>query len=179
MAKRVLMVLLALSLSAAAFASGQNEKAQPGVFQGDKLVLKGTVSLQGSPQPILKSGDKQYLLMVPRYLVDNSGVKEGAQVTVQGYQLTSLPRFASSGTAANLIGLFVTQATVDGKDYDLSRYYGERMMGGRGRGYAGGAPGYGPGYGMMGPGYGYGPGMMGRGYGPGRGMMDFWDGDGR
>ena len=53
----------------------------------------------------------------------------------------------------------MTQATIDGKDYDLSRYYGELMLGGRGRGY-------GPGHGMMGGGYGPGYGMMGGGYGP-------------
>ena len=74
------------------------------------------------------------------------------------------------------IGLFVTQATIDGKDYDLSRYYGG-WMGGRGRGWGmmgGRGRGYGPGYGMMGGGYGpgYGYGMMGGrgdGYGPGCG----------
>ena len=172
MAKRFLIVLAALSVAAAAaFASGQGEQAAGSAFQGDKLVLKGTVSFQGTPQPILKSGDKQYLLMVPPYLVYQSGVKEGTQVTVQGWQLTSLPRWA--GDDKNLVGVFVTQATVGGKDYDLTRLYAERMIvrGARGagpRGMMGGyGPGYGHGYGMMGPGYGscYGPGMMGRGPG--------------
>jgi hypothetical protein len=113
--------------------------------------------------------------MVPPYLVYASGVKDGAQVTVQGYQLASLPPVPAAGSGtANLMGLYVTQATIDGKDYDLARYYGERMMGGRGRAY-----GAGPGYGMMG-GNGPGYGMMGRGYGPGRGMMGPWgDWDGR
>jgi hypothetical protein len=180
MAKKLFLALIALSLATAAFASGQNEKAQPGVFQGDKLVLKGTVSFQSFPHPILKSGDKQYLLMVPPYLVRNSGVKDGDQVTVQGYQLRDFPGNGWGGAGKNLIGLFVTQANVGGKDYDLTRYYGEWMMGGRGRGYGGYGPGYGmmgggygpgygPGYGMMGPGYGPGYGMMGRGFGPGYG----------
>jgi hypothetical protein len=176
MAKRLFVVLAILSLATAAFASGQNEKDLPGVFQGDKLALKGIVSFQAGPQAILKSGDKQYLLMVPPYLVYSSGVKEGAQVAVQGYQLRYPPRAGWSNGNTNLIGLFVTQATVDGKDYDLSRYYGAMIVGGRGPGYGPmgggygprGGPSYGPGYGSMGPGFGYG--MMGRGYGPGRGM---------
>jgi|GEM_PF-2659868 len=173
MAKRFLIVLMTLSLATAAFANGQYEKPQQGIFQGDKLVLKGTVSLQSFPHPILKVADKQYLLMVPPYLVDRAGVKDGMQVTVQGYQFTDTPRFGWAGADKGYVGLFVTQATIDGKDYDLARYYGEMMMGGRGRGF-----GSGYGYGMMGGGPGYGPGygMMGRGRGPG-GMMGGWDWD--
>jgi hypothetical protein len=186
MAKRFFIVLAALAVTAAAaFATGQNEQAAGSVFQGDKLVLKGTVSFQGLPHPVLKTADKQYLLMVPARLVYEAGVKDGTQVTVQGWQLSQLP-WAMRGFAGDdksLAGLFVTQATVNGKNYDLTRLYAERMIG-PGRG------GYGPGYGMMGgygpdgdgyrgrpgrmgPGYGYGPGygMMGGG----RGMMGDWD----
>ena len=184
MAKKFFMVLMALSLATAAFANGQNEKAPNGAFQGDKVTLKGTVSFQSFPHPVLKSGDKQYLLMVPPYLAARSGVKEGAQVTVQGYQLSD--PITNAYTNTSYTGLFVTQATIDGKDYDLARYYGQMMFGGRGRGFGPGygmmggngyGPGYGPGYGMMGPGYGRGYGMMGRGWG--NGMMGPWDGDDR
>ncbi|HTP57737.1 MAG TPA: hypothetical protein VMM82_02400 [Spirochaetia bacterium] len=167
MAKKLFLALMALSLATAAFASGQNEKAQAGVFQGDKLVLKGTVSFQAYPHAILKSGDKQYVLMVPPFLVAQSGARDGDQVSVQGYQLRDFPGNPWAGTDKNLVGLFVTQATVGGKDYDLGRYYGEWMMAGRGRGMFGG---YGRGFGMRGPGYGPGPGMMGQGYGRGFGM---------
>jgi hypothetical protein len=160
MAKKILFTLMALSLATAAFAAGQKEQAPTGAFQGEKLVLKGTVSLKEFP-PVLKSGDKQYLLMVPPYLVDRSGVKDGAQVSVQGYQVRTPPFFGAGGDKS-YIGLYVTQATIDGKDYDLTPYHGGWMMGGRG-------PGYGPGWGMMGrgygPGYGHGWGMMG-GRGP-------------
>ncbi len=172
MAKKLFLALIALSLATAAFANGQNEKTPPSVFQGDKVSLKGAVSFQAYPHPVLKSGDKQYLLMVPRFLVAQSGVKEGDQVTVQGYQMTSLPGPGWAGNDKNLVGFYVTQATVGGKDYDLARYYGEMMMGGRGRGFGPGygmMRGYGRGYGMMGPGYGPGYGMMGPGYGPGNG----------
>jgi len=161
---------MALSLATVAFAAGQKEQSQYGAFQGDKLVLKGTVSLQEFP-PVLKSGDKQYVLMVPPYLVDRSGVKDGAQVTVQGYRVRTPPFFGAGGDK-NYIGVYVTQATIDGKDYDVSRYHGGWMMGGRGPGYGPGmmgrsyGPGYGPAWGMMGgrgprPGFGGGP--FGRG----------------
>ncbi len=174
MAKRFFIILAALAVTAAAaFATGQNEQATGSVFQGDKLVLKGTVSFQGLPHPVLKTSDnKQYLLMVPARLVYQAGVKDGAQVTVQGWQLSQLPwgMRGFAGDDKSLVGLFVTQATVNGKDYDLTRLYAERMMGGAGRGYGprGMMGGYGYGPGMMGPGYGYGP---GDGYGPGYGMM--------
>ena len=179
MAKRIFITLMALSLAVAAFAAGQGEQAQGGAIQGDKVVLKGTVSLQDLPHPVLKSGDKLYVLMVPPYLVDRAGVKDGAQVSVQGYQLRAMSFFGAGGDK-KYIGLFVTQATIDGKDYDLSRYYADWMMGGRGRGWGMMGRGYGPGYergwGMMGGrGPGYGPGS-GPGCGPfGRGGWD--DGD--
>ena len=181
MAKRIFITLIALSLAAAAFAAGQGEQAGDGAIQGEKLVLKGTVSLQDLPHPVLTSGDKQYVLMVPPCLVDRAGVKDGAQVTVQGYQLRTKPFFGAGGDK-KYIGLFVTQATIDGKDYDLSRYYADGMMGARGRGW-GMMGGRGPGYGMMGGGYGSGYGrgwgMMGgrgQGYGPGPGCGPFGPG---
>jgi len=168
MAKKILMTLIALSLATAAFATGQKDDSQQyGPYQGDKLVLKGTVSLQFFP-PVLKSGDKQYVLMVPPYLVNRSGVKDGAQVTVQGYQMRSSPFVAAAGDKT-FIRLIVTQATIDGKDYDLSRYSGYGMMGGGGPGYGMMGRGYGPGYG---PGNGHGYGMMG-----GRGPYGRGDGD--
>jgi len=180
MAKRFFLALMALSLATAAFANGQNEKDQAGVFQGDKIVLKGTVSFPSFPHAILKSGDKQYVLLVPPFLVAQSGVKEGDQVTVQGYQLRDFPGNPWAGNDKNLTGFVVTQATVGGKDYDLVRFYAAHMMGGRGRGFGPGfgrMRGYGRGYGMMGPGYGSGYGMMGPGYGPGAGQGPWGDWD--
>ena len=172
MAKRFFFVLMALTLAVAAFASGQNEKAPNGLLQGDKIVLKGTLSLQDFPHPILKSGDKQYLLMVPPRLVARAGVKDGSQVTVQGYQLNSDFAPGWAGSDKSYSRFWVTQATIEGKDYDLNRYHGELMLGGRGRAY-------GRGYGMMGGGYGPGYGMMGGGYGRGYGMMGQRDWDDR
>lgn len=154
MAKKILAVslVLGIALAAAAFANGQNEPFPAGTSQ--KLVLTGSVSFQNLIHPTLKAGGKVYELMVPRPLVYRSGVKEGATVTVEGYQVTGMPRWADDKD--DNIDVFVTKATIDGKEYDLSLYRG-RMMGGGGRGY-------GPGM-MGGRGRGYGPGMMGGGRG--------------
>ncbi len=169
MAKKILAVslVLGLALAAVSFASGQKEPGAPApgpnaADSGQKLVLTGSLAFQNLIHPTLKSGDKVYELLVPRYLVYRSGLKEGAQVTVEGYQVTARPPWAQ-GDDGN-IDVFVTRATINGKDYDLSQFRGPMGGGyGYGRGMMGGwGGGYGRGYGMMG---GY-----GRGYGPGCGF---------
>ena len=152
--------MLGLALAAVSFANGQKEPgaaAVPGQAEsGQKLVLTGSVSFQNLIHPTLKSGDKVYELMVPRYLVYQADLKEGAQVTVEGYQVRGMPRWAQ-GDDDN-IDVYVTKATINGKEYDLSQFRGP-MAGG----------GYGRGRGMMG-------GWGGDGYGRGRGMMGGWGG---
>ncbi len=173
-------LILGLALSGIAFANGQKDQtargpATPGqsaqdqvwpgmmgpghviVTTGQKLVLTGSVAWHNLIHPVLKSADASYELLVPRMLVRQAGVKEGAQVTVEGYKvLDTQTNDQGDDVAANY--LFVTKATIDGKAYDLSQIR-------QGRGLRGG---------MMG-GYGYGPrgGMMdGYGYGPRGGMMN-------
>jgi hypothetical protein len=159
MAKKILALALVFGLAFAvgSFASGQKEPGQataPGAAgEGQKLVLTGTVAFQNLIHPTLKSGDKLYELMVPRFLVYQANLKEGAQVTVEGYEVRGMMSW-SQGDDGN-IDVFVTKATINGKEYDLSQFRGPR----------GGGYGYGQGRGMMGgPGRGYG--MMG-GYGRG------------
>jgi hypothetical protein len=72
----------------------------------------------------LKADGKEYELMVPRFYLYDLELKEGQQVTVEGY--------VAQGDEENY--MFVTKAVIDGEEYDLER----------GRG-----PGWGPG--MMGP----------------------------
>jgi hypothetical protein len=158
MAKKILAVSLVLGLAFAAvsFANGQKEpgaSAAPGqAGNGQKLVLTGSVLFQNLIHPTLKSGDKVYELMVPRYLVYQADLKEGAQVTVEGYQVRGMPPWAQ-GDDGN-IDVFVTKATINGKEYDLSQFRGPMAGGygyGRGRGMMGGwGGGYDRGYGMMG-----------------------------
>ena len=140
MARKVLMTVLALSLAlaASAFASGEKEAAPaPGAAAGrppfaaqagEKLTLTGTLALDGLWHPVLKSGGKEYVLMVPRYLTANLDVKEGEQVSVEGYTVTGAPRGVEEGD----IALFVTKATIKGKEYDLSQSRGPMMGGARG-----------------------------------------------
>jgi hypothetical protein len=167
-------LILGMALSGIAFANGQKEQngqgpATPGqsaqnqggpgmmgpghiiVTTGQKLVVTGSVTIHNLIHPVLKSADKSFELLVPRALVREAGVKEGAQVTVEGYQVLSGPG-VDQGDGVAVTYLYVTKATIDGKSYDLSQIKPRR--GPRGRG-----------------GYGYGPqgGMM-NGYGP-RGMM--------
>jgi hypothetical protein len=181
MAKKTILIVLVLglALSGLAFANGQKEgTAQapgqaapdqgnqvyggPGfggmhmiVTNGPKLTLTGTVSVHNLIHPVLKSGDKSYELLVPRVLVYEAGVKEGAKVSVEGYQVVSPAANPNDGVAAAY--LYVTKATVDGKDYDLTQLRGPGMM-----------RGYGPGYGPRGM-------MRGNGYGRGGMMRDFDD----
>jgi hypothetical protein len=126
MAKKILIVsaVLGFALASLAFAAGQKEPTVPSqaapLTSGQKLTLTGPLSFQNLIHPTLKSGDKVYELMVPRYLVYQAGLKEGAKVTVEGYQVAE-----DDAT----IDVFVTKATIDGKDYDLSQVRGRGMMG--------------------------------------------------
>jgi hypothetical protein len=152
MAKKILIVsaVLGFALAGLAFAGGQKEPTAPGqtapITSGQKLTLTGPLSFQNLIHPTLKSSDKVYELMVPRYLVEQAGLKEGAKVTVEGYQVQGMPMWAGAEDDGN-IDVFVTKATIDGKDYDLSQFRGR--MGGMGFG-----PGSEPGSrrGMMGNG---------------------------
>ena len=139
MAKKILITtLVMLALAGAAFASGQKEPVQSpaqaapltAAPTGEKLSLTGTLSLEGSMHPILKAAGKDYELMVPRYLTWNLDLKEGEQVSVEGYVVQGMPRRADSDD--DDIDLMVTKATIKGKDYDLSQYRGQgrgAMMG--------------------------------------------------
>ena len=184
MASKILVgaLVLGLAFAAAAFASGQKEPAAGGsantapgqpVPAGavEKLVVTGSVFYQNAMHPILKSGNKVYELMVPRFLIYQASVKEGAQVTVEGYQVQGTP-WGWQDKNDN-VDLFVTKATIDGKDYDLTQFRGP-VAGGRGFGYGRMMGGRGPGFGGRGPGYG---GMIG-GRGPGNGGRGPGDGGG-
>ncbi len=178
MAKKILIgALLVLALAGAAFANGQKEpvRASPQAAApaesrtSEKLSLTGTLSLEGNFHPVLKAGDKEYELLVPRYLTWNLDVKEGEQVSVEGYVVQGMPWHTSADDGD--VDLMVTKATVKGKEYDLSQYrggMGAAMMGGRGVG-CDGCSAAGP-RGGRGPGRSWGPGWN-RGGGPGRGGM--------
>ena len=158
MAKKILAIslVLGLALAAASFANGQNEPGAavvPGqAGSQQRLVLTGSVFFKNLIYPTLKTGDKVYELLVPRHLVYQVDLKEGAQVTVEGYQVRDMPPWAQADDTT--VNVFVTRATINGKEYDLTQFHGP--MGGHGYGRVE----YGRGYGMMdgdewGPGCGY------------------------
>jgi hypothetical protein len=147
MAKRISIIAALIFIAALSFANGQQEPAA--AASGQTITVKGTLTFENLLHPTLKGSDKTYYLLVPRYLPYQAGLKDGAEVTVQGYIVNDLPRWDVPDNA-----LFVTKATINGKDYDLSQYH-RGMMGG-----------YGPG--MMGAYYGGGMvGGRGPGWGPG------------
>jgi len=117
----VLMVAAALMVlgSAAVFAKGQSEKIE----------IKGKLQGLDERHPVLEAGDKKYELMVPPHLLFQVDLKEGQEIQVTGYKVPG-PYWEKD---KDKIYLMVTEATIDGKKYDLADYRG-----------------YGPGGGMMG-----------------------------
>ncbi len=139
MRKIVPLILVGLLAAVFSFAEGQAER-QSGA---DKVTVTGKVYLQNRLHPELQSGGQQYLLMVPRRLTWNLDIKEGEQVTVEGYKVPG-PRY---GSAPEAVYLRVTQASIQGKTYNVDDYFGGRGFSGRMMGWGGsraGRFGYGP-----------------------------------
>lgn len=159
--KSAVLVVLGLLVAAFSFAAGQSEnQAVPPGATGEKVTVTGKVFLQNRAHPELTSGSQQYLLLVPRRLTWGLEVKEGEQVTVEGYKTTA-PRWGASPDA---VYLQVTGATIQGRQYDLADYLGgpRGAFGGPGQGF--GRGGRGPMMGGRGTAQGFG---RGQGYGPG------------
>ena len=189
----VLTAVLFLMGGAAAFAGGQNENAPqaPGTAGGQAsqvtvaktlTTVTGQIQIVNRIHPVIKNGSESYELMVPRFDVYQSGVKEGQTVTVKGYKVDGMvwgPYAANAQNADTTPVLLVSSATIGGKTYDLQQWADQFKVALQNRGTYG--PGFrGPGYGPM---MGYGPrgrdgrgprGGYGRGferdYGPGYGM---------
>jgi hypothetical protein len=98
-------------------------------FSEDKVTVTGPLYFQQRLHPEVKADGKTYELMVPRFYLYDLELKDGQEVTVEGY--------AAAGDEESY--LWVTQAVINGKTYELER--GPR--GGRGPGFGG------PGFGWM------------------------------
>jgi hypothetical protein len=109
--KRIwLCVFLAASMTVLVFAQGEKRwepRAAP-----EKTSVSGTLGIaKGSIA--LKSGDDTYSVMaLNRFVGFIDGLKEGAQVNLEGYAFT-VPRNAEGKVFR------VTKLTLNGKDYDL------------------------------------------------------------
>ncbi len=93
-------------------------------FSEEKTTVSGPVYFNNRIHPEMTASGKDYELMVPRFYLSDLELKDGQQVTVEGY--------VAQREEQNF--LWVTKAVIDGKEYNLER-------GGRGPG---------PGFGMMG-----------------------------
>ncbi len=98
----------------------------------NEISVTGTISLSGGIHPILKAEGKEYELMVPRFLIYQSGLKDGDKVSVTGYKL-------GSENNSGEIEVFVTKATINGKTYEIDKEMSKYMTGRRGM--RGGHPG--------------------------------------
>jgi opacity protein-like surface antigen len=135
--KRIIMgmavLLMVAGLAMAQTAQATNAQTIVKV-EGKLALINGYVGLQYK--------DKTYYVDLPNYLygfVD--GLKEGAQVKLEGYDF-------SSEKTPTYVQLHVTKLTFNGKDYDLSQLDGGRRgmgMGmGMGEGFGAGNRGDGP-----------------------------------
>jgi hypothetical protein len=150
-AKRILILLLIAGVAAAgAFASGKEEQQPlppPGSgpeLSEDTVTITGQLFFENRIHPELKSGDREYELLVPRFYGSELELEEGQTVTVEGYTVQEMP--CCEEEEGEEVHLWVTKAIIDGKEYELDD--GRRM--GPGSGSRWGMHGR---RGMMGPGH--------------------------
>ena len=105
------------------FGPGRSDQDDQLKYSEDKVTVTGPVYFQRRMHAELKADGTTYELMVPRFYLYDLQLKEGQEVTVEGY--------VAAGDEESY--MWVTQAVIDGKTYDLER-------GGRG---------WGRGFGMM------------------------------
>jgi hypothetical protein len=143
------MVLLAVAGIAAAQTAGTKAAATQTQtivkIEGKLALINGAIGVQVK--------EKSYYLAMPQYLFGFiDGLKEGAQVKLEGYEY-------SNARTPEYVQFRVTKLSFNGKDYDLTNSGGYgmgRMMDGRGDG----SDDFGPGRGDT-QGQGMGTGRMG------------------
>lgn len=118
----LLIIIITLVFSAASlFAAGELEEGQfpyNRQFQEEKITVTGEVEFENDMHPVIKSGGKEYELMVPMYISYNSGVEEGETITVEGFVVPGPP---VEPVEENEVHLQLTKAIVKGEEYDLTR----------------------------------------------------------
>ena len=110
--RKFFIILLVFGLSAVVFAQGR-ERNEPRHKQGEAVSVTGTLVVANG-MPALQSGDATYLLGgIHRLVGFVDGLKEGAQVTVEGTSVT----FPRDG---KLKILRPSKLTLNGKSYDFA-----------------------------------------------------------
>lgn len=156
--KKILIftVLLGVLAAAAVFAAGGQEDQyedgrRPGMrdgygpryedrwegYDGEIITLTGIIKLEGEWHPELETADGTYELMYPPFLDEGLDVRNGEEITVEGY-LVPGPRWEAEEESGEL-HLHVTKAVIGGKEY-VVEHPGPRHGGPRG-GMAYGGPG--------------------------------------
>lgn len=130
-------LLLLFILSVSIYANGQNDDRyypMPGgpgygwnYDEQESLNLTGKLELKNGYPPYLLSGNVKYILMVPYHLLYELDIQDGEEISVTGYDTAGhMWQWDDSEKA-----LFVTSATIEGEEYNLSGF-GGYMRGGRG-----------------------------------------------
>jgi hypothetical protein len=88
-------------------------------FSDEKVTVTGPVYFERRMHAEVKAEGKTYEMMVPRFYLYELDLKDGQNVTVEGY--------VAAGDEENY--MWVTKAVIDGKEYDLERYRRGPMMG--------------------------------------------------
>jgi hypothetical protein len=145
----IFAVLLSMTTVAAVFGAGDQEDdyedgRRPGRrygygprheerwegFNGEILSLTGTVKAGDGWRPELETSGGTYELMYPPFLDDGLDVKDGEEITVEGY-LVPGPRWEENEEREEQ-HLHVTKAVIDGKEYVIE-HPGPRSGGPGGR----------------------------------------------
>ena len=124
--KKILLILLVFGLTAAAFAQGRDRGGNhPRLPAAEPVSLTGTLVVSRG-MPALQSDDVTYLLGgINRLVGFVDGLKEGAQITIEGNAMTS-PR------DDKLKIVRPSKMTLNGKSYDLALPRGNFHPGGKG-----------------------------------------------
>ena len=114
MKRKILLILLVCGLVTMVSAQAQGRgRTSSRIPAAEKVTVSGSLAVAHG-MPALQSGDVTYLLGgISRFFGFIDGLKEGAQVTIEGSALTS-PR------DSNLKILRLSKLTMNGKSYDMA-----------------------------------------------------------
>jgi hypothetical protein len=134
--KKSLVFVLIMAAAFAAFSAGTSD---------EKVTLKGSISVTNKLHPELKSGNSTYLLMLPRYLLND--VKEGDTVEVEGYKFSkdfvgSMMKNSQASLPKDSEFIFVSKVTYNGKTVDVQNEKGKNTTDMRGQGKRGNGMGF-------------------------------------
>lgn len=129
MKKITFSVVLITMVSLALFAEGNQEETpwEPGPwymergytnpeFEIKKLTLTGKIDLSDINVPKLTVGENTYELMVPYRLDYDIDIKEGDEITINGFEVPAYRRASNSET----VNIMVTGVLFNGTEYDLN-----------------------------------------------------------